>query len=62
MKPASRGETTAAVLKRLPEITQWRAEGIAQREIARRLGIPDSSLRHTPRQNFLSAGEELTRP
>ena len=46
MKPASRGETKAAVLKRLPEITQWRAEGIAQREIARRLGIADSSLRH----------------
>ena len=46
MKPASRGETKAAVLKRLPEITQWRAEGIAQREIARRLGLADSSLRH----------------
>jgi hypothetical protein len=46
MKPASRGDTKAAVLKRLPEITQWRAEGIAQREIARRLGIADSSLRH----------------
>ena len=46
MKQMSRGETKAAVLKRLPEITQWRAEGIAQREIARRLGIADSSLRH----------------
>ena len=45
MKQMSRGETKAAVLKRLPEITQWRAEGIAQREIARRLGIADSSLR-----------------
>ena len=46
MKQMSRGETKAAVLKRLPEITQWRAEGIAQREIARRLGLADSSLRN----------------
>jgi hypothetical protein len=45
MQQRSRGATKAAVLKRLPEITQWRAEGIAQREIARRLGIADSSLR-----------------
>jgi hypothetical protein len=41
-----RGETKEAVLRHLPEITQWRAEGVPQREIARRLGIPDSSLRH----------------
>jgi hypothetical protein len=41
-----RGETKEAVLRHLPEITQWRAEGVPQREIARRLGIADSSLRH----------------
>jgi hypothetical protein len=46
MKQASRGETKEAVMKHLPEITQWRAEGIAQREIARRLNISESSLRH----------------
>jgi hypothetical protein len=42
----ARGETQSIVQQHLPEINQWRAEGIPQREIARRLGIPDSSLRH----------------
>jgi hypothetical protein len=43
--PAKAGEIVETVRQRLPEIKAWQAEGVALREIGRRLGVPDSSLR-----------------
>jgi hypothetical protein len=42
---AKAGEIVETVRQRLPEIKVWQAEGVALREIGRRLGVPDSSLR-----------------
>jgi hypothetical protein len=42
---ARAGEATEIVRQRLPQIKAWQAEGVALREIGRRLKVPDSSLR-----------------
>jgi hypothetical protein len=40
-----KGGSQAIVLQHLSEINQWKADGMPQREIARKLDIPESSLR-----------------
>jgi hypothetical protein len=39
------GDAQAVIEQHLQDIDQWKAEGISQREMARRLNVPDSSFR-----------------
>jgi hypothetical protein len=59
-RAAKAGTIIEVIRQRMPDITAWQAEGVSQREIAKRLGMSDSSYRDARKR--LQADTQAPKP